>query len=150
MTNSAPVTPNELANRIRLRWEKGLGCYDAAFEILHAAWCNGEIRPGPGPIAIGSETPIGPHTFAYRVSLLVGEGTASYEATKQVIDDAIGAGEIHIGKPAPHTPAPQAGRLRLLPATLFTIGIITGLPMLLWLIGYGLLPVYAWGLSWAR
>ncbi len=109
MTNSAPVNPNELANRIRAQWERGLGCYDAAFDVLHAAWRNGEIQPGPGPTVVDRETP----------------------------NDL-------------HSPAPRAGRLRLLPAALFAIGIILVAPVILWVIGYGLLPAYAWGLSWAR
>ncbi len=44
MTNPAPVTSNELANRIYTRYQKGADCYTAAHEVLNAAATNGEIQ----------------------------------------------------------------------------------------------------------
>ncbi len=60
--------------------------------------------------------------------------------------------------PNPHViPDPSANaatrrpnRIRLAPAVLGAISVILIMPVILWLIGYGLLPLYAWGLSWLR
>ncbi len=44
----------------------------------------------------------------------------------------------------------KPGRLPVIRAAVGALILTLGLPLLLWLVGHGLLPLYSWGLSWLR
>ncbi len=114
MTNPAPVSANELANRIYARFQKGADCYTAAYEVLKDARLNGEA-----PLSRDPFDPEPARTFA--------EIQARYGVTVR-----------------------RPGRLPIIRAAAGALILTLGLPPLLWLVGYGLLPLYSWGLSWLR